>query len=132
MTRSKNTSKKLYIQNSIMNQASMDHASDRFFPFNCTFRNFGWSDTGSQYSCMDPTLGNLHVTTLTAIYGTHLSGKSNTNVGGLRIHNKTSLNFFPGRMDNFFPNLAVIDFYNNNITQLSGDELNPFIIKKVK
>jgi hypothetical protein len=91
--------------------------------FTCYFQDDAWVEVDNQYNCLVDTLGNLDEPELTAVYGTHLSGKSNSDVGTLSMYGQ-NLTFFPQRIENFFPNLAAIYFNGNNISSLNGDELN--------
>lgn len=61
---------------------------------------------------------------VTAVTGTHLTGMSNSDVKGLRID--ADITFIPRRIEDFFPNLVILDFEASDIDSLVGDELDPF------
>lgn len=62
---------------------------------------------------------------ISAIYGTHQTGKENENVLGLTIVSQ-SMEFFPTNIEEFFPNIEAIDFSNNSISSVSNNNLIPF------
>ena len=78
------------------------------------------------YTCLTSELTNINEETLTAVYGNHMSGKSNADVEYLNIRNVSILTFFPNGIENFFPNLTAIQIYHCNISTLTGHELDVF------
>lgn len=63
---------------------------------------------------------------LTGVNGIHLEERTNADVKFLDIHNVTDLQFIPKGIGNFFPNLEALHFLSCNLTELRGDELQPF------
>ena len=95
---------------------------------NCKFVMGYGTNLPLTYGCYQSTLSNINETeTLTAVYGTHMSGKSNADVGYLFIDSVASLTFFPRGIINFFANLIAIYINRCNISTLRGFELNVFI-----
>lgn len=95
--------------------------------FDCSFIMRDDSQLSLTYSCNHPTLLEMYESeTVTAVYGTHMSGKSNADVRLLRINGIPTLPYFPRGIENFFPNLNAIGISNGNIASLQGNELDPF------
>lgn len=80
----------------------------------------------SKYSCWQPIFSNLDNNVVTAVNGTHMSGKTNNDVQIFYVNDFTSLTFYPRGLETFFPNLIAIDFDRTNISILAGDELDSF------
>ncbi|KAG4065136.1 hypothetical protein HA402_007533 [Bradysia odoriphaga] len=59
------------------------------------------------------------------VFGVHLPGKGNGDVLGLTIFSQ-NLQFFPTNIEEFLPNIGVINFYNNSIPTVSNTHLTPF------
>lgn len=90
----------------------------------CSYKMHSFNIVGSVYTC-DARVnfdGNENVTTVS---GNHQSGKGDNNVMGIRL---VSLNlpFVPTNINNFFPNLIVLDLFTNIITSISKRHLMPF------
>lgn len=82
--------------------------------------------TNELYTCTATLLiGTRSNDGVTAIFGLHQTGKDNDDVLGLRI-NSQNMEFFPTNIEEFFPNIEAIDFYDNAITSISNRHLNPF------
>jgi hypothetical protein len=95
--------------------------------FDCIFYTRDFGTAGPQYTCYNPSLGSVYDSEeLTDVFGTHEADKSNSDVTGLWVQNYAALTFYPRGIQNFFPNLKAIFFYNNNIRSLSGDELSTY------
>lgn len=95
--------------------------------FNCTFTMRTPTAQSDRYTCYHPTLSYIGDNeSLTAAYGSHMSGKTNNHVGYLEIDQVSSLKYFPKRINNFFPNLYAIQISNCNITMLQDNELDAF------
>lgn len=62
---------------------------------------------------------------VTAIFGTHETGKGNEDVTGLTI-NSQHLAFFPTKIEEFLPNIEAISFHNNSIRSVNNENLSPF------
>lgn len=79
------------------------------------------------YSCYLPELLRIEENqTVTAVFGIHIEGKSNLDVGMLYIRNYTSLEYFPRGIDKFFPNLIALAIDYCDINFLNGDEISAF------
>ena len=99
----------------------------RAVTFNCEFRFVESLNLFSTYSCDDPIVSNVNESeNLTAVSGTHMSGKTNNDVKGLFINHVPHLTFIPRGIENFFPNLQALGSFNTSISTLNGDELEPF------
>lgn len=93
--------------------------------FNCQF--FMETVYVPHYTCYRPILSNINESNyLTAVQGSHLSGKSNLDVTWLDIYQPQNLTFFPKDIEKFFPNLVVISFQYTDIVSFIGDELQAF------
>lgn len=93
----------------------------------CRFEMREMNQLPYTYACSSEGLSNISESeSLTAVNGTHMSGKSNRDVQFLFITSERGLTFFPRNIDNFFPNLIAIGFQYCNISSLNGDELNAF------
>lgn len=94
----------------------------------CPFETLNWANyLGEGYTCYTPKLSNIAENQrITAVTGTHETGKNNTNVKVLNISFNTNLTYFPRGIENFFPNLIAIFISHTNITAINGDELLPF------
>lgn len=94
----------------------------------CNFETLDWTTIGSQYTCsidlMDLCTESADIN---SIYGTHLTGKSNSNVAGITtVNGKCSeykLQTVPKGLLEFFPNLIAIELDGCFINDLNGDEL---------
>jgi Leucine rich repeat len=99
--------------------------------FQCKFRIVSWTLIGNQYGC-DPTVtiknrGNV----LVEVSGSHMTGKSNSDVKILDVWSQKSLLQMPKNIESFFPNLIGIEFANGNISSISVDDLKAFPNLKV-
>ena len=94
--------------------------------FNCHFYDWGWQ-SGEQYTCVlygTVTAGNN--TSLENVTGNHQGGRTNAHVGGLIIHGPFPFNRLPSNIENFFPNLKGIEFFNGSLTTIFSGDLKPF------
>ncbi|XP_037037902.1 leucine-rich repeat neuronal protein 3-like [Bradysia coprophila] len=92
---------------------------------NCKFvtvANYPW---GSIYEC-DATVvyDAQNVNRVTAVTGTHSSGKGNADVHGLRIQSQ-KLDHFLVNIHKFFPNLKLLYFLSTSIPHISNAHLLP-------
>lgn len=96
--------------------------------FNCTFATVPDDYVGSVYQC-EATVDARNDERLTAVYGKHNITEDDPNlyVVILKI-NYQDMIFFPVNMESlsFFPNLKVINFYGNSISQIKNAHLAPF------
>jgi outer membrane murein-binding lipoprotein Lpp len=95
---------------------------------NCTFGTESSSDPylPVTYACSSSKIAGIEESeNITAIYGTHQSGKTNDDVLYLELSDIANLKFVPRGIERFFPNLFALNFAYNNITNLRGDELQP-------
>jgi hypothetical protein len=97
------------------------------FQIQCSFEMYAMTNLPSTYACLSRGLSNITQSeSMTAVYGNHMNGKSNDDVGLFFIYNDTTLTFFPKDMEYFFPNLIGLYFNGCNIFTVNGDELNHF------
>lgn len=96
----------------------------------CEFKYRGWGPVGSLYTCnvisIDFSDDVPHVTGYT---GTHMSGRSASDVGGVWFYPicvQTPLTAMPERLSNFFPNIVGLYFYKCAINTLNGEELKDY------
>lgn len=93
---------------------------------NCTYDLFPFHLVGAIYRCA----GNIsfdgdNSDKITKLDGTHQSGKRNADVQGLIIRSQ-DMEFFPVNIDEFFPNIIVLNFPLNSISHVSNAHLIPF------
>lgn len=93
---------------------------------NCNF-GIQWFDfVGNTYQCDGSILNDGQNTDrVTTVNGTHQIEKSNSDVVALRMNNR-NLQFFPVNIEAYFPNLKVITFYGNSISEVKNTHLAPF------
>lgn len=90
----------------------------------CRFETIRYN-SNEIYACTATALIETRIESVTAIFGTHQTGKGNGDVLGLTIISQ-NMGFFPRNIEEFFPNVAVIDFSNNSISSISNQNLIPF------
>lgn len=92
----------------------------------CIYDDVAWALIGTRYSCnaFIIDLGNL--TTIYAVEGTHLEGRSHADVEVINISNFQVINHIPFGFDHFFPNLILVDWFRGNLTTVSADRLEQF------
>lgn len=92
----------------------------------CTFGMGTYDLIGSIYRCDASVLTDgVSNDNVTAVYGAHQTGKSHTNVLGLKIYNR-NLQYVPINVEKFFPNIKVLYFESNSISHISNRHLIPF------
>ncbi len=91
---------------------------------NCTYGMQPFTPVGSIYTCQAGILltGSDIVTN---IYGNHMSNRTDADVQGLAIQSQ-GLQFFPLKIETFFPNIRAIDVYSNSISSISNSHLRSF------
>lgn len=62
---------------------------------------------------------------VTAVTGTHQGGMSNDRVSFFQSHDKT-VNFMPRNLEQFFPNIEVIQIFSANLVEVTMDDFKPF------
>lgn len=94
---------------------------------NCTFgETVYYQPIGRTYRCEAKLLSDgRDVEVLTSVYGIHGSGKSNADVRGIVI-NCQNLTFIPRNIELYFPNIRVLEFDTNLISNITNDHLIPF------
>lgn len=99
------------------------------FNLECRFyTDHGWAAFEKIYQCKvknDPNITSPENVLVTSINGTHKRGKSNDDVLGFWIHNKT-VNFFPRGIEKFFKNLQLIAIQSSRLKTISSTDLQPF------
>lgn len=87
---------------------------------NCTFIK-----DGPRYSCDGPLLSKIEENQeITAVYGEHLSGKSNIDVESLYILDVDNLTYIPRGVEKLFPNINTLYIVGCNVSNLVGNELD--------
>lgn len=85
----------------------------------CTYSSFY-----VYYTCDATIITGENDEILTELYGLHRNGNSDNNVNRLWLMGQ-NLKFFPKNVENFFPNLKIIDLSLNSITSLTNSDLKP-------
>ncbi|KAJ6636491.1 Leucine-rich repeat-containing protein 15 [Pseudolycoriella hygida] len=92
----------------------------------CTFRDFYYQGVGNIYHCRAAVVFDDNVRDeITAVRGAHKNGNTNYDVEGLYIFNK-SIDIFPTKIQDFFPNIKALHFPGNLISNISNKNLIPF------
>lgn len=82
---------------------------------------------GPVYYCSNGQLQEANsMTTLEAVGGAHVSGKSNADVRAMDVQSDRLVEYFPKGVDNFFPNLLMIQWFNGNLVSITAEDLRPF------
>lgn len=93
--------------------------------FVCNFHMNVWYHSGNAYTCV-PTIEQSGCEYFLAeVKGTHLPGKTNSDVTGMNFWDRT-INQFPKNLEIFFPNLDRFHFRNSNLFSISSEDLRPF------
>lgn len=96
----------------------------------CNYQMAYWSSSlGDFYQCDVQNVYNLDVEnpeTVTAIIGTHVEGKSNTDVRGFYIWRNEMSTQIIKNIENFFPNLEIINLQHANIFTIDSSTFEPF------
>lgn len=103
----------------------MTIGSSHGFNFQCRFSEALLSD-GYFYSCDATVVNSGSNTTLMDVLGTHVLGFGHGDVTRLAVYHQHILTSFPKNIEQFFPNLEVIDFWNGTFTTISESDLVPF------
>lgn len=98
--------------------------------FNCTFTFEERVILGAVYHCRPTVVETESENTLQDVSGKHLSGYSNDDVQYIFVEGQ-NLEIIPKNIENFFPNLLGIEWYNSNLMTVSADDLKPFPQLKV-
>lgn len=80
---------------------------------------------GQVYQCSASVVHLGTGTLLDGVRGSHLDGKNSADVDHLSLISQ-NLNFIPKDIEEHFPNLKAISWYNSNLQTLSADDLKPF------
>lgn len=100
-------------------------AANGSFIFNCQFSTSDQWHVGDVYTCQPQVnfvgTGNA----VTNVLGTHTLGKTNSQVKCLYI-NDQNINTLPDNINNFFPNLIVLDVSRSHLQTITADSLKPF------
>lgn len=96
------------------------------FAVDCLYETRSFDRVGSIYTCGGTVLADGSVDeNLTRVYGLHETGKQHEDVQAIAIRDQ-NLQFAPTNVEQFFPNIIVIDLRDNNITTISNRHLLPF------
>lgn len=90
----------------------------------CNFGMISFSTSDSIYSCIASVL-YVENDNVSAVIGSHLNGKRNVDVQGLRIYSR-SIDTFPSNIEFFFSNIKVLNLGDNLISHINNGHLSPF------
>lgn len=93
--------------------------------FHCEFGYTSVQFIGDVYQCRASVYSSENAEFLGGIVGTHLDGKYNSDVNHLFLQNE-NLNYIPKLIDNYFPTLEGISWYNSNLLALRAEDLKQF------
>ncbi|XP_037047434.1 uncharacterized protein LOC119082141 isoform X2 [Bradysia coprophila] len=91
----------------------------------CSYGIISWDTVGSVYTCTARVLFDNVDGSVTAIFGSHQTGKGHEDVGGIILEGQ-DLSVFPTNIEYFFPNMIGISLYNNSIPAVNNEHLAPF------
>ncbi|XP_037040529.1 uncharacterized protein LOC119077420 [Bradysia coprophila] len=91
----------------------------------CSYGTISWYSIGSVYTCTARLLFDNVDGAVTAIFGSHQTGKGHEDVGGIILQSQ-NLSVFPTNIEYFFPNMIAISLYNNSIPAVNNEHLAPF------
>lgn len=97
--------------------------------FLCEFReDLDWNYAGNVYTCWNAKLTILTSwTVLESVRGQHISGRSNIDVRALHVNQEaTKLENLPRQIENFFPNLVLLEWRNGNLKSVTADDFRHF------
>lgn len=94
--------------------------------FRCNYELVDYGPIKTRYACKVITISAEDILTVDAVKGEHRSDKNNSDVEALWIENKLELTAMPSNIEQFFPNLVAISWFNGNLTTITADDLKPF------
>jgi len=94
--------------------------------FNCDFGTRRFQFIGEAYFCR-PTVSTFgDAITLTEVRGNHLESRTNEDVRVLYAIDQQAIPQLPNDLEQFFPNLVIINWWHGNLTSITADFLKPF------
>lgn len=93
--------------------------------FHCEFTVTSWSVVKNAYTCVPTINTSGSKTELDSVIGAHEFQKSNSDVEFLFVYKQT-VERMPKGIENFFPNIKVIEINTANLSSISADDLKPF------
>lgn len=81
---------------------------------------------GPQYGCKVRGISQEDVIELTEVIGDHLPNQTSSDVNILSIEFLPTLETFPSRIEDFFPNILAMQVFQTNLSSISAPELEPF------
>ncbi|XP_037047437.1 uncharacterized protein LOC119082142 [Bradysia coprophila] len=91
----------------------------------CSYGMVTFTTDLSVYACTARVLFDNVDGSVTAIFGSHQTGKGHEDVGGIILESQ-NLSVFPTNIEYFFPNMIGISLYNNSIPAVNNEHLAPF------
>lgn len=103
-------------------------ASSQALELTCFFINeIDLAYVGPVYYCSNGQLKEANsMTTLESVGGVHSDGKSNADVRAMDVQSDRLVEHFPQGVENFFPNLLMIEWFNGNLVSITAEDLRPF------
>lgn len=92
----------------------------------CNFYDNSWVVIGSNYQCSGTIIDVENPTLITDVIGTHLAGRTHADVKSFSVFNHQILNAIPSGIENFFPNLEGLEWFQGNITTIHSSIFKPF------
>jgi hypothetical protein len=92
--------------------------------FQCNFGDAGWITLPNVYTCF-ATIIYTETDALEDVKGTHLDGRSNSDVEFVFVQNENT-NRLTRNMEKIFPNLVGLSWGRSNLTELSAEDFQPF------
>lgn len=92
----------------------------------CNFQYVGWIAIGTAYTCRTIQISNLYDKNVNFINGSHINDLSDSNVSAIFFEDEIDLSFLPRNLNDFFPNLILINSWNTHFNEISSEQLRHF------
>lgn len=92
----------------------------------CAFLEANWLELGDYYGCYGLFTNTNDPEIVSEIKGQHSKGNSSEDVKHLSIWHDEVLTQIPKRIESFFPNLEVFDWWNGQLTIVSASDFETF------
>lgn len=93
---------------------------------NCNYTSLRWTNFKTEkYTCWATVVPTAYGNVVDSVSINHLRGKNDSDVQGLLIQYQ-KVEFFPGNIESFFPNLITLSLYQSKLKKITGNDLMPF------
>ena len=88
---------------------------------NCSYADANWQGLENRYTCFATAI-ETDGTGIVSVNGEHLEGRTDADVEGLSFYNPPGLTRLPFNIDEYFPNIAGLDWTFGDLTTISSDD----------